>query len=413
MQSDKGLKVLNRIPYDSDVTLGASYNELVWLTGEHGFTHGGTDGAALTLNAPAVAESKEATLSPESLHFRSRTTMELMSRAQTKGAASYENYIKRLMINSRQAFDHRLDMRLIYGGLSIGTVVTGDAGAATTWAPTISTNTWAPGAWIGKRNCAFDAYDSTTKLNSTADLVCAGVNVHTRVISFTGASGDITAIKAIGTNGSTVKLYYKGAYSTSAIGLKTVAKLTSSSGNYLGIACGTYTDFWTGVQQTWDASAEDFTWTILQNGLEESFNKGRGGNRIALVPPGVWKTLNSSLDALRAFDSSYSVSKVEMGHKIDAITYHSLGFRVTVECSRNVMGGDVIVYPDPGSDDTEDGMSGDVRRIGSSNVTFNLPDKGNEMFVQVYGTNLVEHGAFSDQALWAPCPPDFLIFNND
>ena len=29
------------------------------------------------------------------------------------------------------------------------------------------------------------------------------------------------------------------------------------------------------------------------------------------------------------------------------------------------------------------------------------------------GTNYVEHGAFSDQALWAPCPPDFLIFNND
>lgn len=414
MQSDKGLKVLNRIPYDSDTTLGASYNELVWLTGEHGFTYGGTDGAALTLNAPAVAESKEAVLYPESLHFRSRTTMELMSRAKSNNSeASYENYIKRLMINSRQAFDHRLEMKLIYGGLSIGTVVTGDAGTATTWAPTISTATWAPGAWIGKRNCAFDAYNGSTKLNTRGDLVCTAVNVKTRVISFSGVAGDITDIKAVGTNGSTVTLYYKGAYSTSTIGLKTIAKLSSSSGNYLGIACGTYPDFWTGTQVTWDVTAEDFTWTILQNGLEESFNKGRGGNRICEVPPGVWKTLNSSLDALRAFDSSYSVSKVEMGHKIDAITYHSLGFRVTVECNRNMMGGDVIVFPDPGADDTEDGMTGDINRKGSSNVTFNLPDKGGELFTQIYGTNLVEHGAFSDQALWAPCPADFLIFNND
>ncbi len=393
---------LNSIPYDKETTLGADFNEQVWLTGEHGFTYGGTTGAELTLNAPSVALSELATATPESLHFRSRTTLELMSRAKNKGEASFENYIKRLMVNSKKAFDQRLEVRTIYGGLSLGTIVTGDAGAATTWAPTISTNTWAPWLWIGKKGCACDAYNSTVKLNTNADLVVTAVAPHTRVVSFSGNATDITAIKAVGTNGSTVTLYYKGSYSTTAIGLKPLAAATSSTTTY-GIAATTYADFWAATQYTWDASADEFTWDILQQGMEESFGRGSSGNRIAMVPPNAWRTLNSSLDALRAFDSSFSVSKVEQGHDIDAITYRCLGFKIKIVCSGAIMGSNVIVYPDPESDD-------DIRRVGSSPVSFELPDKGGEMFVQIYGTNLVEHGAFSDQVLWAPKVRDFTLF---
>ena len=396
--------VLKSIPYDKETKLGADFNEQVWLTGEWGFTHGDTSGAELTLNVPRVALSELATSGPESTHFRSRTTLELMSRAQSKGEASFENYVKRLLVNSKKAFDRRLDTRMIYGGLSLGTVVTGDAGTATTWAPTISEATWAPWIWVGAKTAPFDAYNGSSKLNSNAPIIVESVNPKTRVISFSGNSADITAIKAVGTNGSTVTLYYQGFRSTTAIGLKVISKLSSSSGNYLGIACGTYSDFWCATQVTWNVATDDFTWVILQNGLEESFGRGASGNRTAWVPPKVWAQLNASLDALRAFDSSYSVSKVEMGHKIDAITYYSLGFKITVRCSGNVMAGDVIVVP------STDGESEGMDRKGSSNVTFELPDRGGEMFVQIYGTNLVEHGAFSDQVLWAPNPRDFLYF---
>lgn len=394
--------VLNMVPYDKETVLGADFNEEVWLSGEHGFTYGGTAGSELTLNAPSVAKSELASASPESIHFRSRTTIELMSRAKAKSEASFENYIKRLMINSRKAFDQRLEARLIHGGGQLGTVSTGDAGTSTTWAPTISAATWAPWLWIGKANCSCDAYNGSSKLNTNADLVVTSVNPKTRVISFSGNSTDITAIKAVGTNGSTVTLYYKGSYSTTAIGIKTLAKATSSTTSY-GIAATNYPDFWAATQVTWDVSADDFTWPILQNGLEESFGRGSAGNRVALVPPNVWKTLNSSLDALRAFDSSYSISTTNMGRELDSITYRSLGFKVKVVCSGSVMGGDVLVMPDPASDD-------DFRRIGSSPVSFELPDKGGEMFVQIYGTNLVEHGAFSDQVLWEPKVRDFLYF---
>lgn len=393
---------INMIPYDKETQLGADYNEQVWLTGEHGFTMGGTSGAELTLNTPAVAKSELATATPESIHFRSRTTIELMSRARAKGASAFENYIKRLMINSKKAFDWRLEARMIHGGGQLGTVGTGDAGTATTWAPIISANTWAPWLWIGKLTCECDAYNGATKLNTNASLVVTSVNVKTTTVAFSGNATDITAIKAIGTNGSTVTLYYKGFYSTTAVGLKTLAKATSSTTSY-GISAASYPDFWAATQVTWDGSVDDFTWTILTNGLEESFGRGSVGNRVALVPPKVWKTLNSSLDALRMFDSSYSISATNVGREIDSITYRALGFKIKVVCSGNIMGGDVIVMPDPKSDD-------DFRRLGSSPVTFNLPDQGGEMFVQIYGTNLVEHGAFSDQVLWEPKIRDFLYF---
>lgn len=394
--------VTNMIPYDRETVLGADFNEQVWLSGEHGITYGGTSGAELTLNTPSVAKSELATATPESMHFRSRTTIELMSRAKAKGDAAFENYIKRLLVNSKKAVDWRIESRMIYGGLSLGTVSTGDAGTATTWAPTISTGTWAPWLWIGKVNAECDAYNGATKLNTSGAITVTAVNPKTRVISFSMASGDATAIKAIGTNGSTVTLYYKGSYSTTAVGIKPLCKKTSSDSTY-GISAAGYADFWAATQVTWDESADDFTWTILQNGLEESFGRGSAGNRVALVPPNVWTNLNSSLDALRAFDSSYSIGSTNMGREIDSVTYRSLGFKVKVVCSGNIMGGDVLVMPDPASDD-------DFRRIGSSPVTFELPDKGGEMFVQIYGTNLVEHGAFSDQVLWEPKVRDFLYF---
>lgn len=394
--------VTNMIPYDRETKIGADYNEQIWLSGEHGFTHGGTSGAELTLNTPAVAKSELATATPESLHFRSRTTIELMSRAQAKGEASFENYMKRLLVNSKKAFDLRREARLIYGGLSLGTVGTGDAGTATTWSPIVSEATWAPWMWVGGVTRACDAYDGATKLNTTGDITITSVNPKTRTIAFSMASADATAIKAIGTNGSTVTLYNKGGYSTTSVGLKYLAKTTSSDTRY-GIAASGYPDFWAATQVTWDVTSDDFTWRILQNGLEESFGRGSAGDRVAIVPPNVWTDLNSSLDALRAFDSSYSVKTTEMGREIDSITYRSLGFKIKVVCSGAVMGGDVIVIPDPKTND-------DVRRVGSSPMTFELPDKGGEMFVQIYGTNLVEHGAFADEVLWAPCIRDMLYF---
>jgi hypothetical protein len=394
----KGYKALKRVPFEQKMALGGEYAEQVWLTGEHGITYGGTTGAKRTLNESEVAESKLATLTPSAMDFRSEVTIDLMSRASAKGEKAFEGYLTALMRNSKSAIQKRLEIATRRGGSSIGTI-SSMTDANTTSVITITLASWAPLIWLGARNCPLDAYNSSTKLNTTAPLHVTVVNIKERKITVTGAAADIDAMIAIGTNGSGVSLYFLGQFGKDFTGIRTIANL--SSGTYLGVSADDFADVWRGTQVTWDVSTTDFTWALLQTGLEEMAGRGMEGDVVVDVPNNVWGQLNSALDALRVFDSSYSVTKAEQGHGVDAISYHAITGRALIQPSGYNMYGEILVYPD--GDESADGIVA-PKRFGSSDVTFNVPGRGDEMFKLQDDTNTVEYRGFCDMALWLPAP---------
>lgn len=408
----KGLKLLNKVPFDDANGLGLEFSEQIWLTGEHGFTYGGTGSAKVTLNESEVATSQLSQLLPASIHFRSEISIGAMSRARAKGEKAFENIVESMMRNSKAAFDKRLEWSMRYGGDSLATLDSAVDGG-TTITMTIDRDTWASGPWVGSRNMAIDAYESSTKLNTNADLVVSTISVNpaadSRTVVATGSAADIDAILNSGSSGSGVELYFKGQYGNDATGLRTVANLTT--GTYLNISADTYKDVWNGTQYSWspqyNSGGVDFSWSLLQKGLEEACDRGLDGDICLEVPPHVWSTLNSSLDALRTFDSSYSVNKVEMGHDRDAITYHGVTGKVTVYVSRFIKDGDVIWYPDP-SEDADSFVK--AARIGSTNVTFEYPGRGGQMFKAKEDETSCEWRAFSDQNFYLPAPRQCGIF---
>jgi hypothetical protein len=402
----KNLKLLNRLKFDQSDKLGSEFYEDICLTMEHGFTYGGSSGARRTLNSSEVAEYQPAYASPNSIHFRSEVTLELMSRASSKGEQAFEQYIAAMSMNSRKAFDKRLEIAMNRGGSSIG-----DASSATTTSTTsiiqITTKTWAPHVWIGMRNCPLEAYSTNTLLNINADLNVTKVDIKNKRITVVGNATDTALLQSTGT----FSLYFKGAKNNGSAGtldgtgMRNIANL--SSGSYLNISADTYADVWSGTQVTWDQSTTDFTWTVLASGMEEAAGRGFMGDAVVQVPFNVWNTLNSSLDALRVMDSSYTPSKGEMGHKADSISYNTITGRVTVEPSGFQPYGEVVVYPDNPDSEDEQPLA---RRIGSSNVTFDYPGRGGEMFKLKEDTNTVEWRAFSDQVLWLPAPRNTILF---
>jgi hypothetical protein len=214
---------------------------------------------------------------------------------------------------------------------------------------------------------------------------------------------------AVGTNGSGATLYLKGFKGNVGTGVRDICKL--STGTFEGISADTYNDVWCATQKTWTGFSgqnanEPFTWTILAQGVEEAVGRGLSRDLIAQVPLNVWTTLNSSLDALRVFDESYSVSKVDMGHKDDAISYYCHGIKITIEPSVYQPYGEVWCYP--AMNDGDDAL----KIVGSSPVTFDTPS-GKEMVYQVQGTNgtnMVEWCAFTCQTVFTSSPRDFIFF---
>lgn len=404
----KNLKLINRVKYDTENTLGSEFYEDICLTMEHGFTYGGSAGSRRTLNSSEVAEYQPAYASPNSIHFRSEVTLELMSRAASKGEQAFESYIAALEMNSKKAFDKRLEIAMNRGGSPIA-VASSATDAGTSSVITINPKTWAPHIWIGMRNCPIEAYDASTNtlLNTRADLNVTKVDIKNKKVTVLGNADDINDIVAAGD----FDIYFKGVKNNGSsgtldgTGLRNIANL--STGTYLNISADTYADVWAGTQVTWDYSTTDFTWTVLASGMEEAAGRGFMGDAVVQVPFNVWNTLNSSLDALRVIDSSYSPSKGEMGHKADSIVYHTITGRVTVEPSGFQPYGEVVVYPDNPDSDDEQPVA---RRVGSSNITFDYPGRGGEMFKLKEDTNTVEWRAFSDQVLWLPCPRNTILF---
>lgn len=408
LETRNSLKFIRDVPYSTAMTVGSEFVELVWLTDENGFTFGGTGGTSRDLNDPVVALSDLAKITPSVIDFQTHVIIDLMSRARAAGEKAFEAYISAMMRNVKVAFDKLLEQVNLYGGSSMGTTSAAtDAGTSTVM--TITAKTWAPRFWLRQKGMRCDAYDGATLLNTRADLKLESVNMRTRALTFSGNADDINDIVAVGGTGVGVTLYRKGQKGMDQAGLKAIASLTSSSGTYLNISCSDYADVWNGTQVTWDVDTTSFTWDILQAGLEEAAGRGLDGDVKVLVNNKVWGQLNSSVDALRFYDSSYSVQKAEQGHEITAISYHAITGRATIVPSGYVMYGDVMAYPDGG--ENAEGMVV-PKRLGSTNVTMNTPGKGDEMFVRIPGTNRVEYGAFSDQCLWLPAPRGTLIWTS-
>jgi len=410
----RGLKLINKVKYDTENTLGNEFSDMVWLTGENGFTAGGTGSSEITLNEPETALSEPTSLQANSIHLRSAVTIETMSRIASKGGAeSMEPAVESLLRNQRSAFQRRLEWTMRGGGTPLATM---DASSAvtTTLTAVIDRDSWCAGPWIGSKNMSIDAYNSTTKLNTRADLKVSTINVATsdttRTVVLTGNADDITAILAVGTNGSGVNLYYKGWFGNDGTGLRGVANL--STGSYLGISADTYPDVWNGSQITWspqyNSGGTEFTWKLLQKGLEQAADRGLEGDVCVEVPNHVWTTLNSSLDALRTFDSSFSVSKVEMGHDQDAITYHAISGKAAVYPTRYINDGDVLAYPNP-ADEADSFVT--ASRMGSSDIVTNFPgEESGRMFKLRENKNSVEYRAFSDQSFYLPAPRQCVIW---
>lgn len=396
---ESGLKFTSQVKFDSENKLGEKYSEVVWLTHEHGFTYNGTGGAKTTLEPSNVAQSEEATMIGSEIIFRTEIVYKLLKQTVDGGAKAFESYWKRALINAKKSFNKRLEIEMLHGGRSLGTVSAGTTPTATTSVLTLTDATFAPGHWVGMKNALVDAYNGATKLNTTGDITLTAIGIKTKSLSISGAAADITALLAVGTLGSGVELYLKGSKGNGVTGLIAIATMTT--GSYLGISGASYPDVWNGTQV--DVGSNALDWDRIQDGLEEAAGRGCETDLVMLVNNPAWNNLNSDLAALRAIDSSYSVKKTEIGTQ--EIVFHSVTGKLTLVPSNYIMYGEAVAYPD-----TRDS---DMRRIGTSPVTFDPSgrDGAEGMFRHVENSNTIELRAWSDQGLWTSQVKDLVYWS--
>jgi len=386
--------LLKNVPFNKAETgVGNNYHQPVYLSLEHGITTAGADAGAFTLNQAVAGVMKDATIAGVQMVLRSRMDYETAARA-ANSKASFGSATELLVKNMTDSIGKRLEIMFLYGQSGIG-VVNASTTAATDFV--LTTGSWSAAMWGGMEgahltiiNAAKTAYSNS---GLASDVIIASVTQSTRTISLTQPV-TLTATDIV---------YFKGAIVPGTTPTYTefrgLDSITIEATSLFGIAASTYSLF-RGNTSTLSAS---LTATNILNGLLDAISKGLNEDVVLLCSPKAFQGLVSPLIDPKATTGSTNTqvgaTRIDrQGGKVMEIGSSSakiLGAQGLIEVIPHLYckDGDGFVFPKSA-----------LKRVGATDVTFNLPGRGDEFFLHVPDAAGFELRCYSNQALFSPTP---------
>jgi len=200
-------KVQRMLDFKEELKIGDEYMWGVSLQLPHGHTwNGGSNyGTLITLNDAQAGQIKTAKAKGCEYMNRSQVPYGVLSKGETSKQAFLpvmDIYMQRLI----EATAHGVEMQVIYGGQSIGTIDAGGVGAlaVATFTAIISKATWAAGLFKSSEGMPIDIYiagtndaPGATKRTATGAARISLVNAATRAVTIVlAAAGDYVGIVA-------------------------------------------------------------------------------------------------------------------------------------------------------------------------------------------------------------------------
>lgn len=372
-----GVKLLAKIPFNKQQSLGKSYLQPVVLGMEHGVTFAGPTEDAFTLNDAVAGQIQEAEVRGSQLVLKSLLGYASASRSSGGDAKAFKSATKFLIGNMLRSVTKKLEIEMLYGQVGYATL----ASALSSTTIAIPASEWAPGIWAGAENMPIDIRDSAGG-NSRLRVV-TGVNFETRSITIDSAV--VLATDDV--------IYHKGAFGKEFAGIH---KIITNTGTLFGISAATYS-LWKG--NTYDAASAPLSFQKLQEAIAKAVEKGLDNDVTVIVNPEVWADLLTDQAALKMYDSSYSSGKMENGSK--ELKFHSQNGMIEIVPSIYCKRGFAYVL------NVED-----MVRIGSTDVTFRRPGRGDEFFRDVENAAAYELRCYTDQCVFSHSPgKNVLILN--
>lgn len=386
--------MLKNVPFNKAETgVGNNYHQPVYLSMEHGITTAGADAGAFSLNQAVAGVMKDATIAGMQMVLRSRMDYETAARA-ANSKASFGSATELLVRNMTDSIGKRLEIMFLYGQRGIGTV---NANTVASTDFVISTGTWAPAIWGGMEGAHLSIVNSAKSAYSdggaASDVVVSSVNLATRTITLTAArtlaQNDLVYFKGAITPGATPSY-------TEFMGLDAII---AEATTLFGISAATYSLF---RANTATISAS-LTATNILNALLDAIGKGLNEDVVLLVSHKAFMGLVNPLIDPKATTGSTNTqvgatklnrsggAKVELGS--DSVTLLGAQGRIEVIPHLYVKDGDGFAFPKSA-----------LKRVGATDVTFNLPGRGDEFFLHVPDAAGFELRCYSNQALFSPCP---------
>jgi hypothetical protein len=362
-----GVKLMKKIGFAANKRIGDFYNQPVNLTQEHGFTYGGENGGAFTLNSAVAGTTKNSQVRGTEIVLRSVIPFGPVLRSATTMAA-FAPATKYVVGNMLNSFYKLMEVDLLYGQKGLA-----DVGSVAGNVITIDAADWAPGIWAGAKDKPLEIRSSAGAFRGYCNV--SSVDLSARTVTVDAVPAGVIANDII---------WHRGAYGNQFAG---VHSIISTSGSLFGIDNSSY-ELWKGNSAT---ATGALSFAKLAPGLAQSVAKGLDGEVSGFVSNVTWDDLMVDLAAKRSIDQSYKPSKGETGFQ--EIQFHSQNGLINVTPSIYVKQGHAFLL---------DLKS--MERIGSTDITFDDPDMQGKYMKVLENQHGYDVRAYTDQALFCNAP---------
>lgn len=364
-----------KIGFSSAKKTGRDFVKAVKLSNEQGFTYGS---GIQTLSSIISSDVDDARVRGSSLTLRTGFSYDAAANMTTSKGAFIEA-TKFKFMSMMEASTHRLEHQMLYGGHGLGDIASANDGADTF---VVSDATWSVGAWAGQEGAELEIYsaDGLTNRNIGANVSITSVDASTKTISLSTA--DLSTVVA------TDVVWFKGAKDNEMTGLKSIV---ANTGTLYGVNAASYS-LWAGNTS---AVGGNLTLRKIYDGLVDPVGKGLMEDVICLVSPATFAVLANDQASLRRYNTA--PKRAENGS--DSIDFHGANGKIEIVIHPLVREGEAMAFPIKRAE-----------RIGSTDITFNTPGKGDEMFQQLANETGYECRLYSEQSIFLPCPAKCVLY---
>ena len=376
-----GVLLMKDIAFSERNKLGKTFNVPVLLQMEHGVSFLGSEDDILDLEEAVAAATKNASVKGSEVVLRSKISVKALSRAANGDKASFIEGTKYVVENMVQSIAKKLEILMFNGGANLG-VLDDDYTLDTTGVVVdIKDAHYAPGIWAGSKGMKLDIYNAAGTVRKTSDANFAtvvAVDLEAQTVTLKVQTGTLAVV-------DTDTLWFHKAKGREFIGVHAI--LDYSGADLFGIDNTQYELF---KAPEYDVAGA-LSFTKINEAISLAIAKGLEGDVTVYCSNKSWDAMMTQQDALRSYDSSYDEKKGKQGSR--AIEFYSKNGMIKIVPSIHVKNGFAYI------------LSLDCwERVGSSDVSFKIPGRGDEFFETLENAQAVQLRAFSDFALFCHKP---------
>lgn len=360
-------KAIKKYKFSETEKIGDEYVQPVIVQRSHGVTRGR---GYQTLNPANVHKTKQAKLNPMPFYLREIISYDAAKRMEGGKEKSFELHSKQLVQQMLESAYYRHELEFFYGKDSLATTASSVNGSATTTVITFTAASWAAGIFSGAENATVKftkdtASDALVSSGTDAVFTLGAIDPDARTIVVSGTATGISALDTAIAAGACSMVWSDSMASAKGdnenAGMK---KILTNTGEMFGVNASEWS-LWKGNQ--YPVGSSDLTMRKILKSCAKGVVRGLAEDVDVWLPVDAFENLNVDQATLRRFNTRES--KAESGS--ENLKFYGSNGGINIMPHPFIKGGDFFVIPEKR-----------VVRTGSTDITFNLPGKGDgEVFV--------------------------------